>query len=568
MSGTAPSDGLRAGAPARSGQASTPAAPGAPGAAAFAGRIRPALVASALCALVAAVFWRTGEFGFVAFDDPRYVLDNPHVGAGLSWSGIRWAFSATWAANWHPLTWLSLMLDVEAFGLDPGWMHRLNVLWHCAGTVLLFLVLRSATGSLWRPALVAALFGVHPLHVESVAWIAERKDVLSAFFWLAAMAAWVRYARRPSAGRYLLVAGAMTLGLLAKPMVVTLPAVLLLLDVWPLGRADPARPWRSWAPGLLLEKLPLLALSLASSAVTLAAQSAGGAVTASARLPLAARMGNALVAWVWYLWKSIWPTSLAAFHPHPGMSPGGIPAWKVAGAASLLVAASALVLWQWRRRPWLAVGWGWYLVTLLPVIGLVQVGRQGMADRYTYLPLVGIFAAVAWSLPAASALSRRGRAAIAAAASAAVLSLAAAARAQVETWRDTPSLFSHATAVNRDNWLAWGSLGVWHFDRGRRDEALRAFLEAVRSAPWDADGWANVAACCAADGRWGQAADALERAVALQPGDEDNLAHLAVAAGRAGRSGRAAEVVERLRIISPRRAAEIEREVRAPGPAR
>lgn len=532
------------------------------------GRLRPALVASALCALVAAVYWRTGGFGFVAFDDPRYVLDNPHVGAGLSWPGLRWAFSTTWAANWHPLTWLSLMLDVEAFGVDPGWMHRVNVLWHGANTVLLFLVLRAATGSLWRPALAAALFGVHPLHVESVAWIAERKDVLSTFFWLAAMAAWVRYARRPSAGRYLLVAGAMSLGLLAKPMVVTLPVVLLLLDVWPLGRADGARPWRSWAPGLLAEKLPLLALALASSAATLAAQSAGGAVASVTRLPMAARIGNALIACVWYLWKSIWPASLSAFYPHPAMRPGGIAAWKVAGAASLLVAVSALVFRQWRRRPWLGVGWGWYLVTLLPVIGIIQVGRQGMADRYTYLPLVGIFTAVAWSLPAASTLSRRGGAAVVAAVSAVVLSLAMAARVQVETWRDTASLFSHATAVNRDNWLAWGSLGVWHFDQGRRDEALRAFLEAVRSAPWHADGWANVAACHAAEGRWGQAADALERAVALRPGDEDDLAHLAVAAGRAGRSRRAAEVVERLRRTSPRRAQEVEREGQAPEPGR
>ncbi|HEU4382190.1 MAG TPA: hypothetical protein VFR85_01705 [Anaeromyxobacteraceae bacterium] len=525
-----------------------------------------ALVAPALLALVAAVLWRIGGFGFVAFDDPRYVLENPQVRAGLSWAGLRWAFWATWAANWHPLTWLSLMLDVELFGLDPGWMHRVNVLWHAVDAVILFLVLRSATGSLWRPALAAALFAVHPLHVESVAWIAERKDVLSAFFWLAGMAAWVGYARRPGFGRYLLVVGAMALGLLAKPMAVTLPAALLLLDVWPLGRADPTRPWRSWAPRLLLEKVPLLALSLASSALTLAAQSAGGAVAASARLPLAARIGNALVSYVSYLWKAIWPTSLSAFYPHPAMSPGGIPAWRIAGAASLLLAISALGLWQWRRRPWLAVGWGWYLVTLLPVIGLVQVGRQGMADRYTYLPLVGILLAVAWSLPAASALSRPARAALAAASSAAILSLAVASRAQVETWRDTESLFSHAIAVDRDNWLAWGSLGVWHFDHGRADEALRAFLEAVRAAPWDADGWANVAACHAAAGRWGEAADALERAVALRPGDEDDLAHLAIAAGRAGRSGRAADVVERLRRTNPRRAVEVEREARPAEP--
>lgn len=537
------------------------AEPGASGATVVQGLAPPTLIAAALCVLAVAVFWRTADFGFVAFDDPRYVLDNPHVLAGLSWSGVRWAFSTSWAANWHPLTWLSLMLDVQVFGPDPGWMHRVSLLWHCADTVLLFLVLRAATGSTWRPALVAALFAVHPLHVESVAWISERKDVLSAFFWLSAMGAWVRYARRPAVGRYLLVAVAMALGLLAKPMVVTLPAVLLLLDVWPLGRADPERPWRSWAPGLLLEKLPLLALSLASSAMTLAAQSGGGAVAASARLPLAARMGNALVAWVWYLWKSFWPTSLTAFHPHPAMSPAGIPAWKVAGAASLLAGVSALAWRERRRRPWLAAGWAWFLVTLLPVIGLVQVGRQGMADRYAYLPIVGIFAMAAWSLPAASAPTRL---AIAAVAAAAVLALAVAARAQVETWRDTASLFSHATAVDHDNWLAWGNLGLWHFDRGRRDEALRAFLEAVRSAPWDADGWANVAACHAAEGRWGQAADALERAVALRPGDEDDLGHLAIAAARAGRPGRATEVLGLLRRASPRHAQEIERALREP----
>jgi protein O-mannosyl-transferase len=522
------------------------------------GRSHAALVAAGLCALSAAVFWRVGSFGFVAFDDPRYVLENPAVRAGLSWSGARWALGATWASNWHPLTWLSLMLDVETFGLDPGWMHRVNALWHGADAVLLFLVLRSATGSLWRPALVAALFAVHPLHVESVAWIAERKDVLSAFFWLLAMGAWVRYARRPSAWRYLPVAGAMALGLLAKPMVVTLPIVLLLLDFWPLGRADPARPWRSWLPRLLLEKLPLLALSLASSAVTLLAQSGGGAVSASARLPLGSRAGNALLATAWYLEKAFWPASLAAFYPHPGLGPGGMPTWKVLGAGALLLAISALAIRQWRRRPWLAVGWAWYLVALLPVIGLVQVGRQGMADRYSYLPLIGIFAALAWSLPWPPALRLR-RWLVAGAAGAAVLALAVAARAQAETWRDTGSLFTRATAVDRDNWLAWGNLGLWHFDQGRRDEALRAFREAVRAAPWDADGWANVAACHAAEGRWGLAAEALERAVALAPGDEDDWAHLAEAAWRAGRPRRAAQALDHLRGTSPGRALEIER---------
>jgi tetratricopeptide (TPR) repeat protein len=526
------------------------------------------VAAAALAALVAAVFWRTGGFSFVAFDDPRYVLENPQVRAGLSWSGVRWAFSATWAANWHPLTWLSLMLDVEAFGLDPGSMHRVNVLWHCSDTVLLFLVLRSATGSLWRSALVAALFGVHPLHVESVAWISERKDVLSAFLWFLAIGGWVRYARRPSLGRYLLVALTMVLGLLAKPMVVTLPLALLLLDLWPLGRADPERPWRDWLPRLIVEKSPLLALALASSAITIAAQAGSGAVAASARLPLVARLENALVATAWYLGKAIWPTSLAAFYPHPAMAPEGLPPWKAGGAAALLLAVSVLAFWQRRRRPWLAVGWGWYLVVLLPVIGIVQVGRQGMADRYSYLPLVGIFIAVAWCLPALPAAFPLRRALVAAAAGSAVLALAVASRAQAETWRDTASLFSHATAVVRDNWLAWGNLGLWHFDGGRRGEALRAFREAVRAAPWDADGWANVAACHAAEGRWAEAADALERAVALAPRDEDDWAHLAEAAGRAGRLERAAAAVRVLGELNPARAGEVEGRLREAEPAR
>jgi tetratricopeptide (TPR) repeat protein len=349
----------------------------------------------------------------------------------------------------------------------------------------------------------------------------------------------------------------MALGLLAKPMVVTLPAVLLLLDLWPLGRPDPERPWREWAPRLVVEKLPLLALSLASAVLTVVAQSGSGALAAWTRLPLAARLENALVAYAWYLWKAIWPTSLAAFYPHPALGSGGIPGWKAAGAAALLLAISALAIWQCRHRPWLAVGWGWYLATLIPVIGIVQVGRQGMADRYSYLPLVGIFVAVSWSLPApATPWFRRS---LIGGSAAAILALAVAARAQVETWRDTPSLFGHAIAVDRDNWLAWGNLGLWYFDAGRRAEALSSFQEVVRAAPRDPDGWANVAACHAADGRWEEAAEALEHAVTLSPGDTGNWAHLAEASWRAGRVERAAEILRRLRSDSPRAAAEVEK---------
>jgi hypothetical protein len=361
--------------------------------------------------------------GFVNFDDTDYVTRNPEVRAGLSAAGVAWAFTTTRASNWHPLTWLSLQLDASQYGGDAAWgFHLTNLLLHAASTVLLFATLRRMTGAVWRPAAVAALFAVHPAHVESVAWVAERKDVLSGLFWMLTLLAYAWYAERPGWRRYLLVAAPFALGLLAKPMLVTLPFVLLLLDYWPLrrwksqipnpksqGNPKPEipnpkhRPFWSLRLGIsdflgiwdlrfgILEKLPLFALSAAACAVTVYAQRKGGAVNTLEQLPLGERLVNAVVAYAGYLGEMVWPARLAPFYPHPH---GHVLLEQAVRAGLALVVVTALVVWA--RRRYLVVGWLWFLGTLVPVIGLVQVGSQAMADRYTYLPYVGLFMAVVW----------------------------------------------------------------------------------------------------------------------------------------------------------------------------
>lgn len=384
---------------------------------------------------------------------------------GITRAGLAWAATAKVASNWHPLTMLSHMLDCQLYGLDPAGHHATSLLLHLANVLLLFEVLRRMTGAAGRSAAVAALFAVHPTRVESVAWIAERKDVLSALFWILAMGAWARYARRPAIGRYLLVALLMILGLMAKPMVVTLPFALLLLDVWPLGRLSLG--WRR----LILEKLPLLALSAASSVITIHYQE-----TSLAPLdvvPWSLRAANALVSYAAYLGKLFLPRHLAVFYPIPP----AIPAWKVAGAALLLIAITALTLWRARKEPWLLTGWLWFLGTLVPVIGLVQVGRQAMADRYLYIPSIGLFLAVVWSV---AGLLKEHRAALAAAAGIVVLALAAATRVQVGYWADSVTLFRHAlAATGEENYLA--HIGLGKALMGEKDwdgaaEQLRAVL--------------------------------------------------------------------------------------------
>ena len=405
----------------------------------------------------------------IDLDDPGYVFDNPHVTAGLTSDGIAWAFTTGHAANWHPLTWISHMVDVEFFGVDPGAHHVVNLVLHVINTLLLFGVLAWLTGALYPSAFVAALFGVHPVHVESVAWIAERKDVLSTLFWLLTMGAYGWYVRRPGIARYGLVAALLALGLMSKPMLVTLPVVLILLDYWPLRRNLPLRT-------LVIEKLPLFALVIASSIVTFIVQRQGGAVSTLDVMPVSMRIGNALVSYVAYLGKILWPANLAVFYPFPRE----IPPAAIAGAVLLLAAITFLAVRVARTRPYMLVGWLWYVGTLVPVIGLIQVGTQSMADRYTYVPLIGIAIAVAW---AAADLPARFRTALVATGVAVVLALTVVTRAQVAHWQSSLTIWQRTVDVTAENYRARNSLAAVFGNQGRPADAIVHLREALRLAP-------------------------------------------------------------------------------------
>lgn len=473
------------------------------------------LIAVLLVVVTAVAYWHAPECGFLkCFDDETYVTDNYHLTRGWA-HGIAWAFGSEYrAANWHPLTWISLLADYQLYGLDPRGYHVTNILIHIANTLLLFFVLVRITGAEWKSGFVAALFAVHPLHVESVAWVAERKDVLSTFFWLLTVCAYVLYVNRPRALTYIAVLVAFGLGLLAKPMLVSLPLVLLLLDYWPLQRMAESGKWKAermdralWtfrSPlstfHLVIEKVPLFAMSAASCVITVIAQRAGGAMVGLREVPLASRIANAAISYVAYIGKMIWPAKLAAYYPYPQ---GQQPVQAAVGAGLLLIAITAVALLGAKRRPYLAVGWLWYGITLVPVIGLVQVGSQAMADRYTYVPLIGLFVAIAWLVPdilvepskrqAVSKgipplLSRAGlRAVSKGAAVAVIIALTVATQTQVNYWRDPVTLFEHAVEVTEGNSSAYQRLGRAHEDKDELAEALANYTKAVEFAPDYAD---------------------------------------------------------------------------------
>jgi tetratricopeptide (TPR) repeat protein len=439
--------------------------------------------------------------GFVRLDDPQYVTRNPHVQAGITGEGLAWALTANVSSNWHPLTLLSHMLDCELFGLDPLGHHLTSLLLHTANVLLLFEVLRRMTGSAGRSAMVAALFGLHPTHVESVAWIAERKDLLAGLFWILAMGAWERYVRQPTRDRYGWVAACFVLGLLSKPMAVTLPFVLLLMDVWPLRRAE------RWSV-LLREKLPLFGLAAVSCAITLFAQSS--ALISAQGFPIGLRLANAAFSYVRYLGKTIVPRRLAVFYPMPAE----FPAWKVAAAVLLLGALSALAVLVYRRAPYVLVGWLWFLGTLVPVIGLVQVGGQSMADRYTYLPSIGLFLIAVWGTSDLLGSRKHAKLALAAVL---LLALAVGARRQLAVWKDSETLFRHAAAVTDRNYLAHLNLGQILAERGERGPALAEMRTALSIRPGM---WQIHASLGQTLRRWGRTAEAipyLRRAVQLRP---------------------------------------------------
>ncbi|HXM11899.1 MAG TPA: tetratricopeptide repeat protein [Terriglobales bacterium] len=412
--------------------------------------------------------------GFVNYDDPAYVTSNLQVQQGLTLHSLAWAFTSIAEANWHPLTWISHMLDVRLFGIRAAGHHAQSVLWHAINVVLLFLLLWRATGFLGRSAIVAGLFAVHPLNVESVAWVAERKTVLCTFFFLLALGAYGWYVKKPKISRYLLIALLFALGLMAKPMVITLPFALLLLDFWPLQRF-PETPLSK----LVLEKIPFLALSAASAAITLYAQRAGGAIGSTQLLPLGIRLKNAIDSYLVYLEKTVWPSRLAAFYPHPEDS---LALWKVLAAAALLIVITGLC-WHFRERRYLLVGWLWFLGMLVPVIGVIQVGRQAWADRYAYIPLWGVFVIGVWLLSEGAARLTLSRAAQGAMALAVLLGYAATAHTQIEYWRDSYSLFAHAIQVTDANPIAEANLGSALMEMRRPDLAELHLGRAIQLMP-------------------------------------------------------------------------------------
>jgi tetratricopeptide (TPR) repeat protein len=436
---------------------------------------REGVVCLFLVLTILAVYWQVGNHEFVNYDDNDYITENQHVQAGLTLKSIAWAFTSTHASNWHPLTWLSHMLDCQIYGLHPGCHHFTNVFFHILNSILLFLVFKRMTGAFWKSAFVAALFALHPLHVESVAWASERKDVLSTFFWMLTMGAYILYVKNPGIKKYLLTVLLFALGLMTKPMLITLPFVLLLLDYWPLGRFNK----RSLALPLVREKIPLFILAAASGIVTFFVQQSGGAVRSLDVLPLFVRISNALVSYISYIVKMILPHNLAVLYPHPK----DFPMWQVTGACLLLVFISFMAVKTFKRRPYFLLGWLWYMGTLVPVIGLVQVGSQAMADRYTYIPLTGIFIIIAWGVFDLAAKWRYKKEGLAAASAILLSILMVVTWFQVGHWTNSIALFKHAINVTENNSVAHNNLGNAFADQGKISEAISHYTEALRIRP-------------------------------------------------------------------------------------
>lgn len=451
---------------------------------------------AALFLAIVAAYGQVYDFQFVNYDDPDYVTENLHVRGGLSASGVEWAFKSTEYANWLPLTWLSHMMDVELYGLDAGRHHLTSVAIHAITTLLLFALLLRITGDRWPSAFVAFLFGLHPLHVESVSWIAERKDVLSGLFYILALWAYVLYVERPSPMRYVAIVIMFACGIMAKPMVVTMPFVAMLLDVWPLRR---------FSKKSVLEKIPLFALSAASAITAYVVQQRGGAVNTLAEIPFTLRLENSAIAYVTYIFQFFWPARLAVFYPFPQ----AIPAWEWMGAGFALIAITIVAL---RSRPFTA-GWLWYLGTLVPVIGLVKIGLQSHADRYTYVPTIGLSIAIAWG--AASLVKRYRLLTVPIAIWACILG--AATFIQASTWRNSTTLFEHALAVTDGNYVAHNNLGVALRHSGRRPEALGHFEEALRLWPQYPEAQTNIGEALLTEGRLDEAIPHITEALRLGP---------------------------------------------------
>lgn len=537
------------------------------------------LICLLLALVTLAAFWKVNYSDFINYDDPVYVTENSNVQSGLTSEGIRWAFSTAYAEFWHPLTWLSLMLDYELYGLKPGGYHLTNLLLHMASTLLLFWLFQRMTGALWRSAFVAALFALHPLHVESVAWIAGRKDTLSTFFWMLTLCSYVYYTEKPAVCRYLLALLCFTCGLMSKPMLVTLPFVIILLDYWPLKRLYAPKaivPSPNIAPsaanrkpgdrkqrqaglkketlkkkispqdvpqplaaqtgerGLLQalqEKIPFFILAIVFSGIALYAQYRVSFKT----FPLASRMANAFISYVVYIEKTLWPQSLAVFYPFQSL----FPLWKVAGAAMLLLLISMAVIAAARRLPYLFVGWFWYTGILLPVIGIIQVGKHALADRYTYIPLIGLFIMAAWGLPELLKKWRYQRPALFLSAALILSCLFVITWFQVGYWQDSITLFRHALSITTDNDVAHNNLGIALREKGNIEEAISHYREVLRINPDDGEAHNNLGNALFMRGQLREAEFHLREALRSKPKNAEVHYNLGIIMSSQGRNDEA-----------------------------
>lgn len=478
------------------------------------------MVALSLILAILFIYYQTRSFDFVLLDDDVYILNNPYTSRGLSSENVKWAFSSSHGGFWIPLTWLTYMVDSQLHGLDAGYYHMTNLIFHILNTLLLFAVFRQMTGDIWRSGFVAALFAVHPVHVESVAWVSERKDLLFAFFWLLTMWRYHHYAKQPCIRRYSVVALFFAAGLMSKPMMVTLPCALLLCDYWPLRRlqfnrdphSDGAYPKVSLIRAVL-EKVPLIILSIAASTLTFVQQHAHGAVSSIDNTPLSLRMANVLVSYMKYMANLLWPHDLTAIYPYPA----AIPIWQTAGALLLLGFISFLAIKHWARHPYFAMGWLWFLGTLVPVIGIVKFGSHAMADRYTYVTFIGLYIMIAWG--GGQLLSRcpYKKMVFVSVAAAIIAVLGITAKVQASYWRNSIQLFQHAVEVTRDNFLAHRNLGLALSYHGKLDEALGHFKKALRIRPTSARCYNDIGTYFMIKGRYDESIGYFKNALQLRP---------------------------------------------------
>jgi tetratricopeptide (TPR) repeat protein len=512
-------------------------------------QVKKTLVLSIYFALTVSallVFWQVCKFDFVSYDDNIYVFENQHVLNGITGDGIIWAFTTGFAAFWHPLTWLSLMLDCQLFGPGPGGFHLVNVFFHLVNTLLLFAVLKKMTGSPWPSAFAAALFALHPLHVESVAWIAERKDILSTSFWLLAMLAYARYVKKPNAANYLLTLLTFALGLMAKPMLVTLPFVFLLLDYWPLCRIKGFD--RRVIYRLVLEKIPFIVLAIASSVIAFFAQQSSGAVLSFNNLGLKFRIGNALISYVKYIEKMFWPSRLSAFYPY---SFENVSVLYAIISAAVLLAITILVIRFTKNHRYLFTGWFWYLGTLVPVIGLIQVGEFARADRYTYITLTGLFIIIAWGVPELLAKLPQRKFILGSLMLLSLTALGITAHRQASYWKNSFKLFSHMNEVTKKNYFAYNGLGYACDNIGRRQDAIESYKQAIKIRPSYAYAYNNLGVAYGRLGRHQEAIEACKEAIKIRPDYAEAHYNLGVTYGKLGRRQEAIEAYKQAIKIKP-----------------